>query len=65
MLGGDEIYEINYKKLYEERFPVEENVIEEKNPAEKSGKKVGGFFEKMMKMIKDTTAEQQRSKGSL
>ena len=40
MLGGEEIYEIKYKQLYEERFPGEENVKEEKNTAEKTGKQV-------------------------
>jgi len=57
MLGGDEIYEKNYKRLYDERFP-EEEVIEEK-------KEELSFFEKMMEAMKDVKAKQQKTEGSL
>jgi|TARA_R100001463_G_scaffold2898_1_gene11988 hypothetical protein len=56
MLGGDEIYENNYKRLYDERFPEEEVIEEEKELS---------FFEKMMEAMKDVKAKQQKTEGSL
>ena len=56
MLGGDEIYEKNYKRLYDERFPEEEVIEEEKELS---------FFDRWMKMLKDTKAKQQKTEGSL